>query len=465
MSRTEVVDAVMGTGKTNKIIQYVRESERPVLILVERQTEVDRISLALGKEIVSIAEVSEEEGVNKMTALADVAKTGLNIVSTHQLMLRWDDEFLRTVAVEGYELVIDEALTGILQVLGVQSPDIARFLTEEHLVTRKVGKTELVSVGKEDEEGNCLPLKYSNLENCIRNKSVYLYTQRNDVGKPHYRLIEAMRSDIWTHFSKIWVLTYKFSGSLLKYYLDMHNIPFKSVSLFDNEFVDYNDINGEKFKDLLTVVEGKANDFDRYQLKSGATLDGLTVTWSSDKRFAKERNNSVKKSIHNYLQTLKRTGEADLDTFAWTYHKTFLDEVYPSSVGSKKKTYACWNNKRHTLTEEERRAVTWLPQNLRGTNEWAHKTHMAYMCNTYTNGTLKMFLESTGVSIDPDTYALNQMIQWLWRGCIRNGEPMTAFVPSRRMRNLLLEWMGYEDAYSGRLKSVKVVKQNKGVTI
>ena len=440
MNNTQIVDAVMGTGKTNKIIEYIREASQPVLILVERQTEVDRIKDALGKEIISIAEVADEEATTRMAALSDVAKNGLNIVSTHQLMLRWDDEFLRTVATQGYELVIDEALSGILSVMSIEPSDIALFLNQEYIVTRKVGRMDQVVVNRTDEDGNCLPTKYRSLERHIRNKSVYLFTQRTG-DKPHYKLIEAMRSDIWTHFSKIWVLTYKFSGSLLKYYLDMHDIPFKSVSLFDNKFVDYNDVNGEDFRDLLTVVEGKANDFDRFTKRTGQTIDGLSVTWSES--CTNQRLDSVKRAVHNYFQKCKRSGKADHDTFAWTYHKRFRSQVYPSSLGSKKKMHICWDKKRELLTEEERRAVTWLPQNLRGTNEWAHKTHMAYMTNTYMDGTLKRFLETCGVKVDQDTYALNQMIQWLWRGCIRNGEPMEVYVPSRRMRNMLEEWLGY----------------------
>jgi hypothetical protein len=33
------------------------------------------------------------------------------------------------------------------------------------------------------------------------------------------------------------------------------------------------------------------------------------------------------------------------------------------------------------------------------------------------------------------------MLQWLWRSRVRNGEPVTVFIPSARMRGLLQRWL------------------------
>ena len=43
--------------------------------------------------------------------------------------------------------------------------------------------------------------------------------------------------------------------------------------------------------------------------------------------------------------------------------------------------------------------------------------------------------------IDENKYALSEMIQWIWRSAIRNGEDIYIYIPSRRMRDLLLEWL------------------------
>ena len=36
-----------------------------------------------------------------------------------------------------------------------------------------------------------------------------------------------------------------------------------------------------------------------------------------------------------------------------------------------------------------------------------------------------------------DAYALTELIQWVWRSRVRNGHPITLYLPSPRMRTLL----------------------------
>ena len=43
--------------------------------------------------------------------------------------------------------------------------------------------------------------------------------------------------------------------------------------------------------------------------------------------------------------------------------------------------------------------------------------------------------------MDEDLYGLSEMIQWIWRSRIRNGEKINIYVPSIRMRTLLKSWL------------------------
>ncbi|MEA1973836.1 MAG: hypothetical protein U9N34_11170, partial [Candidatus Cloacimonadota bacterium] len=45
------------------------------------------------------------------------------------------------------------------------------------------------------------------------------------------------------------------------------------------------------------------------------------------------------------------------------------------------------------------------------------------------------------IKVDQDDYALSEMLQWIFRSGVRNGEVITIYIPSRRMRNLLEEWL------------------------
>jgi len=82
-----------------------------------------------------------------------------------------------------------------------------------------------------------------------------------------------------------------------------------------------------------------------------------------------------------------------------------------------------------------------LPVNTKGTNEYAHKIALAYTVNIFMNPTYKRFFTVRGLCVDEDTYATNEMVQWIWRSAIRNGEPITLYIPSDRMRGLLVKWL------------------------
>ena len=46
-----------------------------------------------------------------------------------------------------------------------------------------------------------------------------------------------------------------------------------------------------------------------------------------------------------------------------------------------------------------------------------------------------------GQPIDQDTFALAEILQWIWRSAIRNGEPINLCILSPRMRELFLDWL------------------------
>ena len=59
-TKTRVMDSVMGSGKTTRIIDQInKHPERHFIIIVERQTEVDRLAAAC-PNLISLSEVSEE---------------------------------------------------------------------------------------------------------------------------------------------------------------------------------------------------------------------------------------------------------------------------------------------------------------------------------------------------------------------------------------------------------------------
>lgn len=46
-----------------------------------------------------------------------------------------------------------------------------------------------------------------------------------------------------------------------------------------------------------------------------------------------------------------------------------------------------------------------------------------------------------GFPVKEDIFALSEMVQWVWRSAIREGNPINIYVPSSRMRDLLERWL------------------------
>ncbi|MFJ8263528.1 hypothetical protein ACIQ4I_16490 [Rummeliibacillus sp. NPDC094406] len=85
-----------------------------------------------------------------------------------------------------------------------------------------------------------------------------------------------------------------------------------------------------------------------------------------------------------------------------------------------------------------------LPFNARATNNYGDRNAMAYVYNRFMNPNEKKFFTSRGVNVNEDLLAVSDLIQFIFRGCIRNGEPMNCYIPSERMRSLLKQWANFE---------------------
>ena len=84
-----------------------------------------------------------------------------------------------------------------------------------------------------------------------------------------------------------------------------------------------------------------------------------------------------------------------------------------------------------------------VPCNSRATNEFSSRHYIAYMINRYMNPAIKDFLR--GFSTDSpelldmfeDMWAVSELIQFVYRSAIRNGEKIKLYLPSKRMSDSL----------------------------
>jgi hypothetical protein len=89
-----------------------------------------------------------------------------------------------------------------------------------------------------------------------------------------------------------------------------------------------------------------------------------------------------------------------------------------------------------------------LAFNTKATNDYRDKTVLAYCVNVFMQTCVKQHFIANGIKVDEERYALSIMVQWIWRSAIRDGKEVWIYVPSKRMRDLLINWISeVEDLY------------------
>ena len=78
---------------------------------------------------------------------------------------------------------------------------------------------------------------------------------------------------------------------------------------------------------------------------------------------------------------------------------------------------------------------------MKATNEYRDRHYMVYLVNLFMNVGEKTFYAKHGIEADDDMYALSIMVQWIWRSAIRDGDEIYLYIPSRRMRTMLIDWI------------------------
>ena len=148
----------------------------------------------------------------------------------------------------------------------------------------------------------------------------------------------------------------------------------------------------------------------------GEEKTALSVSWYSRQKPKDGKHKVVMNNARNYLERKQRSPAAD----------------------------ALWSNFSKVTKKSTVKNFTtsFCPCNARATNEYGSRHHLAYLINVYDNPLLIKWFREHGAIVNEEAFALSQLLQWVWRSAIRNGEPVDLYLPSSRMRRLLMNWLG-----------------------
>ena len=170
----------------------------------------------------------------------------------------------------------------------------------------------------------------------------------------------------------------------------------------------------------INIYNGKLNENIHQKINS------LSVTWFKAK-INQDNIKQIKRNLYNYFSNIL---SAKADTIMWTTFKDYKSKL--KGKGYSNQFVSC---------------------NCRSTNKYDKTYNLAYCVNIYLHPGIAQFFKQKGVNINEELYGLSEMIQWIWRSRIRNGETINIYIPSMRMRNLLNEWMCMNLDYQNRIAS------------
>jgi hypothetical protein len=394
MSKVTVVDSVMGSGKSSWAIQFMNESDpfERFIYITPINTEVDRIKDACPTLDFRSTNLDKYNG-RKMHVVKEWLQDRANICSTHSLFRSADPEFMAYVRENNYTLILDEAMT-VIEKADVKAADIETLYEAGNITYDEDGRVIWL---KDHYDGRFADIKAYAMAGTLYHLSGQMF-------------IRSFPPDAFQAFSRVYCLTYLFKAQQQRCFFDLHGIEYdmKSIGSRDDgtyTLMDYNPRAEDRaaLYSLINVYDGPMNDV-------GKNRTALSFSWFR-RASNLEARKKLQRAIRNYLMNQQRAKSSES---LWTAKKdAFRVKDYDSAFA---------------------------PINCRGTNEYADRWALAYAYNRFSNPEEVQFFKKYGIEVDEDMLAVSDLLQWIWRSRIRKGQQVSLYLPSSRMRSLLLAW-------------------------
>lgn len=403
-AKITIVDSIMGSGKTTWSVNKMRGFGSRYIYITPFLEEIERVKSSLE----GARDLYEPSNKNKLGSkkhdFYNFVKNGLDIVATHSLFSSCDKEILEYLRKYNYTLILDEVIN-VIEIKNLSKADYDMLLETNSISIDDNGKV----VWQNDNYNGSFDWfkEYALAGQLYKHKS-------QDTDKKAF-FVWQFPVEIFKYFKEVYILTYLFDGQIQKYYFDMHGLKYeyKQIEQIDDKYVlvDYDKENEYKrlrqFKKLINIYNEKLNNIG----------DG----WNSfSASYFKKSNNSqkinqLKKNTENYIQHIVK-GKSN--TNMWTTYKDNKNSL-------KGKGYS----------------KGFVEVNSKATNQYAHNKNLAYLCNRFLHPYEANYFRDLGIQINEDLWALSELVQWIWRSAIRNNEPINIYIPSSRMRTLLINWL------------------------
>jgi hypothetical protein len=396
MCKIYVADSIMGSGKTSAAINKMNEDkENNYIFITPYLDEVERIIKSCdNKHFIQ----PENKGKGKLNSLHYLLGNNFNIASTHALFQHYNN-YTKDLLLQGeYILILDEVCQ-VVEIVDLSKSDLENILQNHAHID-----DNLLIWDDEEYKG-----RYDDIKVMALNKSLVVFG--NNLIMWNFPV------EIFKSFKEAYILTYMFKAQQQKYYYDFYGVQYEYIGI-KNDNGHYTFSDDISIPSYTHTLKDKINIMEDYSInKIGEDYYSLSSSWFE--RDQKTRNKfllkKLKKNMVNYFSNKVKSPS---DKAMWT---TFKD--HKKSLSGKGYTKG------------------FVSVNARATNEFRYKENLAYCANIFLNPIIKQFFQTKKIKIYEETYALSELVQWVWRSTIRDNKEINIYIPSSRMRELFIDWL------------------------
>ena len=399
----EIVDSCMGSSKSTNTLKYMDDNPQQRYIYVSpllSEVDIDgRVPKALNNiEIFSPTDANGTKGDH----LLELIKQGCNVCCSHSLYSSLTDQHFNQIAIGNYIVIIDEEINVIGGFDNYSDSDI-QWLIEKGDVS--ISDTDGMVSWVGDKSKITKDHKYYEFLRCC--ESGVLYSSK----RSSTMMVTQLPIRLFECANRVIILTYLFDNNILNSFLKL-----KGFDVIQCKDIVPNKVDKKEFVKLLNIIPPTRK----------VKQHKLTSTWWS------EANGEMIKEVKNFTETTCRSLGVKGDDVLWTV---------PKDRAVKQNNHGKILFKPRGFIIDSEGGSCYLSSNIRATNEYAHKTTMVHLINRYPLVCVNAYLQDFGCKMNPNVFALSEMLQWLWRGCIRNKEPMNIVIGSERMYWLFMNWL------------------------
>lgn len=404
-----VVDCPMGCGKTSAAIHYINHApdDERFVFATPYVKEDERISQECANNKVICVEKDKNDS-KKITDLTKNILIGNSVACTHAILGLLGTDVLENIRKNNYTLIIDEAYEILRTVSDARKKQLF-FLLDHNIVTVSP-ETGIVSFVSDSEARSCRCFGFEMVK-LIQSGCVYLIDNKIFIWMFPVEILNAFR--------KIVVLTYMFDAYPMYYYLMINGYQMNNLGVKKHDDGSYQFCPREQSDNFRYDVSKLIHILDDKKLNSiGDKANSLSDNWYKKDKAAGGEN--LRKLGRNIRNVQRNKFSCSTNDFMWTSFKhdkyaEFLDDknIYKKHVAS----------------------------NMRASNAYRDRHYLAYGVGLYTNPDCYNYFKSRGYTMNKDKWALALLVQWIWRSAIRDGEEIYLYIPSKYMRNLLINWL------------------------